>query len=354
MTTNNITVTYPKPILTKIVGKPKYLNLIQLRRELYANARNVCSPDADGNQGHLGVIMPEADYQARGGVAAAYTTPNHPGNPPNVAGLTSPQVHARLMTYNHRINVYDVHITVRNDLRRMILEAVDEQYLKPLEDANMGYADVAPATMLSHLFTNYGTITQDDIEANRKKLSDTWNPETPIEDIWVRITQVRAFATATGENIPEAAAVRLTLAVFESTGVLTNGIDKWRDKALADQTLANFVTHFTRENKERLRKLTAQTAGYQGANAATQPTPAGPTPTPTPPTQDQGGVRLNNNVTMYYCWTHGLGKNRNHTSCNCNNKGEGHKDEATADNMMGGCDRIMSGRRQRRGTPNGS
>ena len=47
---------------------------------------------------------------------------------------------------------------------------------------------------------------------------------------------------------------------------------------------------------------------------------------------------------MYYCWTHGLGKNRNHTSATCNNKAEGHKDEATADNMLGGNNKIMSAR----------
>ena len=47
---------------------------------------------------------------------------------------------------------------------------------------------------------------------------------------------------------------------------------------------------------------------------------------------------------MYYCWTHGLGKNRKHTSATCNNKAEGHKDEATADNMMGGNNKIMSAR----------
>ena len=55
-------------------------------------------------------------------------------------------------------------------------------------------------------------------------------------------------------------------------------------------------------------------------------------------------IVLENGVKMFYCWTHGLGKNWNHTSATCKNKAEGHKDEATADNTMGGNDRIMTGR----------
>ena len=53
----------------------------------------------------------------------------------------------------------------------------------------------------------------------------------------------------------------------------------------------------------------------------------------------------------YYCWTHGLGKNKTHTSATCNKPAEGHKTDATLDNMMGGCTTIMS-RRRRNNTNN--
>ena len=58
----------------------------------------------------------------------------------------------------------------------------------------------------------------------------------------------------------------------------------------------------------------------------------------------------------YYCWSHGIGLNKNCTSGTHSNKKDGHKDDATADNMMGGCDRIMSGCRARpaNGNANGN
>ena len=67
--------------------------------------------------------------------------------------------------------------------------------------------------------------------------------------------------------------------MFEGTGVFETALDVWRRKDLADKTLANFITHFTDENKERLCKLTAKQAGYQGANRATQAPPPAPAAT---------------------------------------------------------------------------
>ena len=48
---------------------------------------------------------------------------------------------------------------------------------------------------------------------------------------------------------------------------------------------------------------------------------------------------------MYSCHSHGLGWNANHTSPKCNKKKEGHKDDSTINNMMGGCNLIMTNRR---------
>jgi len=52
---------------------------------------------------------------------------------------------------------------------------------------------------------------------------------------------------------------------------------------------------------------------------------------------------------MYYCWTHGLGTNPSHTGTTCNNRADGHKEEANADNTMGGSNKIMT--RNRMVTP---
>jgi hypothetical protein len=104
------------------------------------------------------------------------------------------------------------------------------------------------------------------------------------------------------------------------------------------------LTHFNFENKERLRKLTAQTAGYHGAHLAgvVPPPPvrapatavAATPPWPRPPVAAPAVIV--GDVKMYYCWTHGLGKSASHTSAGCENPAEGHKTNATIRHMIAG------------------
>jgi hypothetical protein len=99
----------------------------------------------------------------------------------------------------------------------------------------------------------------------------------------------------------------------------------------------NYKIHFTAAaNKERKRKhkLTAQAAGFRGANAATttsnQPRATIILPPPT------GNVVVGT-VKMSYCWTHGLTTNCDHNSGTCTSKREGHvADASTVLNMQGG------------------
>jgi hypothetical protein len=232
---------------------------------------------------------------------------------------------------------------------QQLLKAVEYRYLQFLEDPDFGFADVSPRDMLQHLRATYGQVTPDDMEQNRSLLSAEWNPDDPIEDIWLRLRDCQGYATAADEPITNSTAIRLTLAVFEKIGVFASAVDKWRDKPAAEQTLPVFKTHFNFENKERLRKLTAQTAGYHGAHLAdvVPPPPsrapdtalAATPPWPHPPVEIAPTILIGD-MKMYYCWTHGLGKSASHTSAGCENPAEGHKTNATIKNMMGGNDRI--------------
>ena len=208
----------------------------------------------------------------------------------------------------------------------------------------MGYSDVDAVDMIKHLEKKYATITSDDIERNRATLSAPWNPDTEIEDLWLRINRAQLFSLDADDNnthkISDAAAIHLTLAMFEKEQLFITYCDTWRDLDKSKRTYTMFQEHFEKANKGRLRKLTADRAGYHGAaNAAQEQQP------PVIPAAPAGGVLVNGGCHMYYCWTHGLGKNRSHTSTTCTHPAEGHIQDATANNMKGGNNRIMTGRR---------
>jgi hypothetical protein len=112
-------------------------------------------------------------------------------------------------------------------------------------------------------------------------------------------------------------------------------VEKWREKPIANQTLPNFTAHFNFENKERLRKLTAQTADFHGAHQAAIAAAAAAAAAACDVIIDD--------LWMHCCHTHGLGKSAAHTSLTCTHPGANHKTEATITNMMGGNNKIYGG-----------
>jgi hypothetical protein len=131
------------------------------------------------------------------------------------------------------------------------------------------------------------------------------------------------------------------LEVFDKTGVYDHECLAWREKPTTTQTFANYKVHFIAANKECKRKLTAQAAGFHGANVATSTDlRQNKLVTPPPPT---GNIAIGA-VKMSYCWTHGLTTNCNHNSDTCTSKRKGHVTNATVLNMQGGNNRIYTPR----------
>jgi hypothetical protein len=344
---------FPFETLTPISGKPTNTTLQLLQRQLYTNARSVPSARGGGLHGHLALLLSEADYIARVGVA--FAVPVHPGPPPVAVG-TAAVVAVAIRAYNEQLADVTLYNNLRAALTAQILTAVNASFLSALEDPDFGFGDVTPFAMLEHLRNEYGTMTPEELERNRASLSEPWNLDDPIEDLWAKITNIQRVATLGTVPIPDITVITLTLAMIEKTGLLASTTEKFRLRPTAEWTLEVFKTEFKLGNQERIRRLTASDAGYHGAHQASvvTPPPVSTTSTATPtsaaatistatPAQHvsvEGGR-------LYYCWTHGLSQHRNHTSATCHNKAVGHIDNATAFRMQGGNNTISTGRPRR-------
>ncbi len=340
--------TFPYATLTPIDGKPTNTSLQVLQRQLFTNARSVPSVRGGGNHGHLAIVLSAPDYLARVGVP--FLVPVHPGAPPEAVG-TSAAIAVAIRNYNDALADVTLYNSLSSALTAQILTAVTSSFLSALEDPDFGFGDVTPLAMLTHLRAEYGAMSPEELERNRSALSEPWNFDLPIEDLWAKLANIQRVAVLGNVPIPEITIVTLTLAMIEKTGLLATTTEKFRLRPSADWTITLLKSEFQLGNKERLRRLTAGDAGFHGAHhaaplASTPPAPAvaaaAVTPSPAAPAASrhvtvEGGK-------MYYCWTHGLGPNRNHTSLTCLRKADGHKDDATAFKMKGGNNTISSGR----------
>lgn len=341
---------FPFDTLTPISGKPTNTTLQLLQRQLFTNARSVPSARGGGLHGHLAILLSDADYIARVGVA--FVIPIHPGPPPIAAG-TAAAISVALRAYTDALDDMVLYNNLRAALTAQILNAVNPSFLSALEDPDFGFGDVTPLAMLEHLRTEYGTMTPEELEQNRAALSEPWNFDDPIEDLWAKISNIQRVATLGALPIPDLTVITLTLAMIEKTGLLTTTTEKFRLRPTSEWTLGLFKAEFKLGNQERIRRLTASDAGFHGAHhtsvvtpppntaaASTTALPSTSTATPTQHVSVEGGK-------LYYCWSHGLSPNRNHTSATCLHKADGHRDDATAFRMHGGNNTISTGRPRR-------
>ena len=338
MATPTTSLAFPLSSFTQLPAdtEPTANHIRQLKKEIYQNAMAIPSTYGGGNHGHLGLVMPAAAYDALPNTQAF----NVPANAPtlHIAPTSGPVLIAtRTATYERDLKAYTTAKSVEYELKKMFLDAVPEVYIASQSDALFGYANVSLRNLLTHLVTTYGTIDEDALAKNLEEMGRPWDPNTPTITVFNQARKCRDFATAGGDAISDANSIRICLEAFQKSGVMDEAIKDWRKLPTANRTWANMPAHFLNANKERLRTITTSAAGFQTANAAT--------PAVCPPVTNNSSTVQVGNCTMYYCFSHGLGKNPEHTSATCSNPREGHKREATADNMMGGINTI----RRRRG-----
>ena len=204
--------------------------------------------------GHLGMVMPQAEYLAMAGNANAYVAPPHPGpHPVHAANATNAQIATANQQHNTALEEFKTHQAVHEAIRGQILAAVDNTFTQALEHDVIGYAGVEARTILDHLDRWYAELMDEDKENNRDLLKVAWNPDLPIEHLWKRIKDVRTIDM----GLTDGKVITLTLRAFTLAGVYEDDLRLWCRKVPNEQTWANFVAHFQTSEKEQQRQLTA-------------------------------------------------------------------------------------------------
>lgn len=391
------TALFPHPEISRLHDEneePSYEAIEAACVQLNANAAAIHSNGGDGKLGHLVLTVGATEYQnlSDGGVAfnVPAAPPVHPVHP---AAATGPQITEINRRHKEDVRIFKEYQNTDAALKHLLLKAVDDAYVCELKDATLGYAQITTFDLITHLRDRYGTIEPEMLEANEKRMSADWSPETPIAKLFKQIDDGIAYAKAGNDVMSDERIVRIALKIVTATGRLTMPIRDWRKKAAADKTWVNFKTHFSDAYKEL--KLTVTTGGAgMAANAATaadvslspsdegtviselapafndlaaataadrtamanlaasqasdreeiaklraelaaarQALTAASTAASGTANQDGGRTRQRR---IHYCWSHGFSNNPRHTSSTCRNKKEGHQDAATKDNRMGG------------------
>lgn len=366
MTAN--TITFPHDPLTKCNGQPTATYLFTLRQEIYANLA-VCDSSAGGDNGLIYLATTAAEYHEYTGGDALPVAPANPGDQPaHVTGATQAQITQANREYDSREKKYDYVKQVSISIKGLLHSAVDDAYTAAVRHPKSGYARCSIADLLGTLQTLYGTLLPRQIDELRDTMAMPHNPDETLANFWRRISDIRCVAADAGAPISDDTTITHTFRAFSKAGVYDVALSKWNDKSQVDKTLPNFQEFMRHQDFLRLEKITAQAAGFHGANHVTPeptyvPVPAAYVPAPIAHNQPPPDAHLAaalQRTTLHtephsgfgYCWTHGLTTSMAHTSATCERRRDGHQAAATLFHRMNGSDMIGFG--QSRATSRGN
>ena len=98
----------------------------------------------------------------------------------------------------------------------------------------LAYANVTPIQLLHHLTTTDGRLDQCELRANEKRLNNEWLPDTPIEDLWLHVREIRHISDDGQNPITEEKAIAAVIEVLETSGVFETSIHEWEFKPAAN------------------------------------------------------------------------------------------------------------------------
>ncbi len=112
-----------------------------------------------GNFGHVGIIMEAQAYSTMTN-GIEFANPANPGvYPEGLAANAGATVRARAEAeHKELISQFETFERVRQGVKDLILEAVDNEYLIEIEHETIGFLNQTPRQMLEHLLTRGGAL----------------------------------------------------------------------------------------------------------------------------------------------------------------------------------------------------
>jgi hypothetical protein len=373
--------------LPKVTREPTFEDLKVIRRLLNTNALSVVSCEGGGRHGHPGILMTNEEYFAI--AVDVFPVPaNHGPSAAAVAGMTAAIIAETTRLHGEATQVYRTYHNVDQAINKLIIESFDDAYLNALSDEILGYANCTSLQILTHLLTYYAMIASTELTQNYEHLNTPYDPNEPIETLFQKIQDARAFAVAGGLPYGAAMIVNVAYTLVFNTGLFPDAYRAWQLRAIAAKTWAQFKIDFATANHEFcLTNQTAHQYGFHSANmmieqgrddsmqetaetiaqlatatASDRGTVATMTTTNAklanqleaahaliaqlkseivtlknkikPAWQGQRPARTTNNDS--YCWSHGYQVAKSHTSATCNVRKNGHQEYAMKIDTMGG------------------
>ena len=248
--------------ITPLEGIPTYDFLTELSAYLNAYSASVHSNLRCGRLGYLVLTATPATFALQ--CAATFIEPVHSGptvhipNPPPSAAVIG------VLTREHseQLRVFTKYHNVDKACKKVITNLIPEIYYKTLKNRYTGFSGNSTLEILTHLWTTYGELSEDDARLNDLALKHKISGETHFESL---VAQVEDHVEAVAVPNPYIPAQILLIAfnLVKDTGYYADGCKEWKRKVARDKTWPEFKIFFARDFKENCEtKTQAKIGGF--------------------------------------------------------------------------------------------
>jgi len=256
---------------TKIDGQPTDEDLNLLTEECINAASSIPTTNGGGQHGHIGMVIPEAEYITFSHNAERFVEPTNPG--PYPANVDQDSVVRERQIAEHKAEQaeFETHQGVKKFLITAITKAVDPEWIAELKSERMGFNHRTPLEILEHLRLHGGDLDHLDVTALIQELQKPWdNVEAPAT-LFARGDKIERQLVKAGQAENPTLRLAFALSTFESAGEFEPSIREWKAKPAIDRTFPNFRIYMQKAFADRKKhdKTTAKSAGRGIANSAT-------------------------------------------------------------------------------------
>lgn len=255
----------PTPTVTKIIGSPDYESLKVVNDELTANGYSVQTNLGCGTVGYARLTLQPATYATIS--IAAWIPPPNPGTQAIIpANTTANQITRLNREFDTATTIYATYRLVGNALKKQLLAAVDDIFICSLKAPYIGYGNVTVLDLLTHLFATYAQISPGDLANNESRMTKDYDPNLPIETLFLQIEEAVAYADHGNDPTPAVTVTNRAYNLVFKTGIFLDDCRDWKRLPAIQKTWIEFKTFFARAHQE-WRETQATTAAAQfGAN----------------------------------------------------------------------------------------
>lgn len=296
---------------------------------------------------------------------------------------------------------YRTYLATKTALRNLIINSVDDKYINALKQRRTHYTLRSPLELILHIKKEYGQIDQYDMTANEERMRKPWSPPEPMETLLAQLTEGYDFGIEGGETISDEQIIRWGIEIISKNEDYVTHCQKWDDEEDSKKTWKHFSSYFLKaekkvKQKKQLKESNGVTTGdmmytanqvqeivdMQVLDAVNTALAAAgfnkENDSPAPPKESANATTgvtkediqamissalnsgktkqdksrgkgdkkqgqhkaqaLVDGIPVTYCHSHGVTRNLSHNSKTCTHRRDGHKEEATYDNRMGGAD----------------